>query len=1012
MYSNAIFYADIVSDPAFVALWTAPSTRSATVFSNPSGSIVRGYYINHNLVTGAIVEVLGCTSSYANDMWKVLVFDADNFDLVGADWDLFDGADVTGDVFPIGGSSWSDAWVTLEDVNSNWVQPGDIIRVAKTPNPTSVGNAGWVAGPMPDAKSIDTSSNSTPIVIESFGHGFTTGDIVRVSGHEANTTANGVWAITVLDPDLFELNNPVTGADSIGTDDGFATGICRVINSQIVTLSAADNATISRCEAAWTQRGGFIQTLSPTPTAGGLGYDINDLLTITTGGGDAVAEVLGITETGPVTGVNAMAMGAGYVNGNIVTINSPNFNCQLIVTTTGGGGSITGVSIFVAGTGYSTGVYGVTGGSGGGGQVQVTAVEAGAVTLVALYTQTVFGGYSVAPGLATTGGTGSGCTLNVTQVTPAGTATLTTGAQGKYGEGYAGFTANFGAGRMSLIAHETIPLANLSAYRELSFWARTETVGGIALNAFVICLCSDTAGQVVVDAFKIPKTTTVGRWRPITAIRTGGVKGFASANLGASIQSIALYSNTGSVALAGVQLDCVIASLEDGLNLSSTLSQSALPSPPPAWAKASAKPVYLIQSIDGALVFLDSTPSAQTAPTNSVKLGNAGATGSFVTYQRRGLGNESATLLGSAAMVQGGGAPGNLVTISGGWNTGTTLQDGETVLDGLSGYGVGMLLSAPYVALERFTFQRYNYGIKFLSAAVHGCVVTSASCVGIDDTAFMFDEANQNTVTVGVISHAGTGVQFENCSENLVLSLQHLLRCGGGVWFNTGSHRNVISSGHIEDCWVGSRLYGTNNLISDLWFASCNVAIENIYGINFGRRIEFSDCNADVHPWLANLYRLSRFQVEDYDYAGESRIFERGGEVVSLATDRVGGSGRMWRTSFPVFFGLERPTDDPMILPVARVPLVGGLTTTITAYVRKSHATNVAVVLRCKGNQIAGIANDVVTTDAASIVWQELTLSLAPSVDGVVEIELLSSRASTGAVGYVDIDSVTVAQGV
>lgn len=76
------------------------------------------------------------------------------------------------------------------------------------------------------------------------------------------------------------------------------------------------------------------------------------------------------------------------------------------------------VSLAAGGSGYVVGDTLDVGGSGTGGQVYVTSVSGGTVTGIALIQNGT--GYSVASGVATSGGTGSGATVNVTALLSAG----------------------------------------------------------------------------------------------------------------------------------------------------------------------------------------------------------------------------------------------------------------------------------------------------------------------------------------------------------------------------------------------------------------------------------------------------------------------------------------------------------------------------------------------------------------------------------------------------------------
>lgn len=69
------------------------------------------------------------------------------------------------------------------------------------------------------AKAISGATNASPISITATAHGFSTGQMVRISGVGGNTAANGEWLITVVNADTFELegstgNGTYTGGGS------------------------------------------------------------------------------------------------------------------------------------------------------------------------------------------------------------------------------------------------------------------------------------------------------------------------------------------------------------------------------------------------------------------------------------------------------------------------------------------------------------------------------------------------------------------------------------------------------------------------------------------------------------------------------------------------------------------------------------------------------------------------------------------------------------------------------
>jgi len=72
---------------------------------------------------------------------------------------------------------------------------------------------------------IVSSTNATPIVVTATAHGFTTGDRVLIYGHVTNTKANGIYKVTVVTANTFQLQDEITGANIAGNGIGGATGI-------------------------------------------------------------------------------------------------------------------------------------------------------------------------------------------------------------------------------------------------------------------------------------------------------------------------------------------------------------------------------------------------------------------------------------------------------------------------------------------------------------------------------------------------------------------------------------------------------------------------------------------------------------------------------------------------------------------------------------------------------------------------------------------------------------------
>lgn len=136
-------------------------------------------------------------------------------------------------------------------------------------------------------KAITGATNATPIVVTATAHGFANGDLVLIGKVGGNLSANGIFRIANQATNTFELTDPITGGNVVGsaayTSGGYA--VC------LGNSGAADNLDdFDGC------RVGTDQTLtSPTVTAG-----VADAADIThpSGGGVSVEAQLIYKDTG------------------------------------------------------------------------------------------------------------------------------------------------------------------------------------------------------------------------------------------------------------------------------------------------------------------------------------------------------------------------------------------------------------------------------------------------------------------------------------------------------------------------------------------------------------------------------------------------------------------------------------------------------------------------------------------------------------------------------------------
>lgn len=119
-------------------------------------------------------------------------------------------------------------------------------------------------------KAITAASNATPIVLTVTAHGFTNGDLVYVDGVLGNLAANGLWKVANQATNTFELTDPITGANVVGsaayTSGGFVVNLgssaagdnlddfdgARVGTDQTLTSATALKGVLDAADPTWT----------------------------------------------------------------------------------------------------------------------------------------------------------------------------------------------------------------------------------------------------------------------------------------------------------------------------------------------------------------------------------------------------------------------------------------------------------------------------------------------------------------------------------------------------------------------------------------------------------------------------------------------------------------------------------------------------------------------------------------------------------------------------------------
>ena len=141
--------------------------------------------------------------------------------------------------------------------------PGDTIRVAKSPDPTSLGN-GTIVDPhqsISNNRTVGTITYSnvtgaTDITVSS--HNCQTGDFVEIYNNTNAYNINGVYEVTRVDSSSLTLNNYNAGANASGSGGKF-----RVISGKCIKLASAPVKNIAAF-AGGTQRTAWVASANVT----------------------------------------------------------------------------------------------------------------------------------------------------------------------------------------------------------------------------------------------------------------------------------------------------------------------------------------------------------------------------------------------------------------------------------------------------------------------------------------------------------------------------------------------------------------------------------------------------------------------------------------------------------------------------------------------------------------------------------------------------------------------------
>ena len=615
-------------------------------------------------------------------------------------------------------------------------------------------------------------------------------------------------------------------------------------------------------------------------------------------------------------------------------------------------------------------------------------------------------------------------------------------------------------------AYYNIADDNYSSYQKLSLWLKNE----VALSAgnWKICLCSDDTGDTIVDTFEIPAIPSTGQWVVFNIAKTGGgnlgsdIKSVAlySGTAAPTASKYVRIDNLVACTTDGLNLTSLISKntlAKDGTEAwygIQSINGTTILLDNYTNTKANEGRGYegSTETVTTYKRETIKTSLASSSSTTVQDIKDSGTAGSEIVF--KGGYNTSTGNQDGETFFDGSNCFGyaiicstqyvnfdhiNLTRYNLGFNI-TTLGNCNISANNLNNNQAGIYVSATTntVSIKNACNNRY-YGVRIEGGNNTINIDNASNQVDGSSAGVLFGNAGINNPNIGEIKKANNnalhGVSFGNlaCNNIITLITDVCYNDGSGVRFNS-AHSNEIktitNANNNVLCGV-SFTSASLNLIGKITNANNNGA----YGIEFGDLANNNEImsasttgngTSGVYTVKANTNYLrsatiaEAVEVSGYTDFNNGRvysnkhdntannhwIFTDGGTINSLATDRVGGTGIMWKLAIT---SSNRSAGYPLCLSVAKIAVVADKLVTVKAYMKKDHAINIGAQLFCRGGQLTGVASDVSTTKASDTNWEELMITFTPTEAGVIEIEARAYYVAGNSNAYIEDMTITQA---
>lgn len=561
-----------------------------------------------------------------------------------------------------------------------------------------------------------------------------------------------------------------------------------------------------------------------------------------------------------------------------------------------------------------------------------------------------------------------------------------------------------------LAAYFATGTLDLSEYQQVSFWVK-QTAGTLgAAGAVCLKLCTDVAGATPVHTINVPALGALNQWSPVVVDLAGAMN--------SAIASIAFVVNTDNGAQTFL-IDNVVASKAstsaDSLNLTSLIGKN---SGTEAW--------FGIQSINGTRVMLDNYTNI--FPGSFPQRGYSGTTETVLTYKRETTKTVMATATGtSIAQFTKMGAPGSLISYSGGWNrTDMTTQTAETWFDGQNGYGTALNYQFTYISVDKINFTRYYSAVVSSGSASDYCVIGSMSVCNCTWQPTQISGAYWTISTISDVQNGGWLLLGPICATTTITRSDGSMN--GGVTLGASSTTTTImqANNNAGNAGIIGGIFGTIGTISaahgnssvgyqagadsvcgsvtanaNVSGVSCagaghtkilggSTTANTSYGVNAGNpssiilRNFTANEGTGFYPGSSYAANGTIYSERNGGVADAHLITMYGGTIISATDQRNTVPGISWKFR-PT--AIERNILYPLTLSVAKIACAADVAVNVTIYTRRDN-TQIQGQLRLPGNQLAGVPSDVTVSCTPTInTWvQSSALTFTPTETGVVEI--------------------------